>query len=197
MQSDISYIKGMTEGEPFSTATKEKESEVSEVENDHEHAPQDTKPIPITIVKPITKTVLEVDLIESSSRPQPTGLVIDIIPPEQSNLEDQLENQSHTTPKADRGKGIARDTNESPCKLVKASTKVRQDLNALVLIPYEINEVLLMQLSKLELIKVVIEVATEARVDPKALQSSKGGQEFLKQQDDELNVLKRECLESI
>ncbi|GKF46617.1 hypothetical protein Tco_0136419, partial [Tanacetum coccineum] len=126
----------------FIEIAKEKEFEVFEVENDHEHAPQDTKPIPITIVRPITKTVLEVNLIESSSRPQPTGLVIDITSPEQSNREDQRENQSHTTPKADRGKGIARDTNESPCKLVKPSTKVRQDLDALVLIPYEINEVL-------------------------------------------------------
>ncbi|GJW39778.1 hypothetical protein Tco_0065623, partial [Tanacetum coccineum] len=117
--------------------------------------------------------------------------------PEESNLEDQRENQSHITPKADRGKDIARDTNKSPCKLVKASTKVCQDLDAPMLIPYEINEVLLMRLSKLELIKVVIEVATEAKVDPKALQSSKGGQEFLKQQDDELNVLKRKRLENV
>ncbi|GKA42651.1 hypothetical protein Tco_0735311 [Tanacetum coccineum] len=59
------------------------------------------------------------------------------------------------------------------------------------------REARLMQLSKPKLIKVVTKVATKAGVDPKALQSSKGGQEFLKKQDDELNVLNREHLEKL
>ncbi|GJT28212.1 hypothetical protein Tco_0908487 [Tanacetum coccineum] len=53
------------------------------------------------------------------------------------------------------------------------------------------------RLSKLELIKVVTEVATKAGVDPKSLQSSKAGQEFLKKQDAEIKVLNRECLEKL
>nr|GEX10856.1 hypothetical protein [Tanacetum cinerariifolium] len=92
-----------------------------------------------------------------------------------------------------------------------------------MLIPYEINGVLyhltneqihthiekeekmkkadrearLMQISKPELIKVVNEVASEARVDPKDLQSSKGGQEFIKKQDAKIKVHNREHLEKL
>ncbi|GKC08794.1 hypothetical protein Tco_1000404 [Tanacetum coccineum] len=72
-----------------------------------------------------------------------------------------------------RGKGIARDTDEYPRKLVPASKEVHQDPDALVLIQFEINAKLL-ALSKPELIKVVTEVATEAVVDPKALLELKG-----------------------
>ncbi|GJZ69693.1 hypothetical protein Tco_0633243 [Tanacetum coccineum] len=114
--------------------TEENEAEVAEVN-------MYIEPIPITIVRPIAKSVLEVKLIESSSRPQLTGLVIDITPPEQSNPEEQPESP-HTTPKPDRGNGIARDTDESLLKLVPTSKEVYQDPDALVLIPYEINRVL-------------------------------------------------------
>ncbi|GKA42650.1 hypothetical protein Tco_0735310 [Tanacetum coccineum] len=93
--------------------TEEKEPEVANGEKEHDHASQDTKPIPITIVKPIAKLDLEVKLIESSSRPQPTKNVINITPPEQSIHEEQPESP-HTTPKPDRENGIARDTDESP-----------------------------------------------------------------------------------
>ncbi|GJR20261.1 hypothetical protein Tco_0968788 [Tanacetum coccineum] len=97
----------------------------------------------------------------------------------------QPKNPSHTTPKPNRGKDIARDTNESPRKLVPASEEKAT------------QEAKLLALSKPELIKVVHEVAKEAGVDLKALQSSKGGQEFIKKQDAKLNVLKRECLEKL
>ncbi|GJZ83432.1 hypothetical protein Tco_0648605, partial [Tanacetum coccineum] len=130
----------------------------------------------------------------------------------------QPESPSHTTPKPNRGKGTARDTNESPPKLVKASTKVRADLDTPALIPFEINgklyhltnkeilahyeleerkqkaahEAKLLALSKLELIKIIHKEATKAGVDPKALSSKKGGQEFLKIQDAEIKVLNKE-----
>nr|GEY62011.1 retrovirus-related Pol polyprotein from transposon TNT 1-94 [Tanacetum cinerariifolium] len=84
---------------------KEKEAEVAEVN-------MDIKTIPVTIVRPIAKSVPE-----------------------------QLESRD-TTPKPDKGNGLARYTDESPLKLVPASKEVCQDPDALVLIPYEINEVL-------------------------------------------------------
>ncbi|GJT68129.1 hypothetical protein Tco_1019609 [Tanacetum coccineum] len=85
--------------------------------------------------------------------------------------------------------------------LVPTSKEVCKDPDALLLIPFEINgklykltneeihvymeheerkervaqETRLLVLSKPKLIKVVTEVTTEAKVDPKALQSSKGG----------------------
>ncbi|GKA78433.1 hypothetical protein Tco_0784970 [Tanacetum coccineum] len=68
---------------------------------------------------PTTKSVPKVEIIESSSRPQLTITVIDITPPEQSNPEEKHEDPSFTTPKLDRGKGKARDTNESLRKLSK------------------------------------------------------------------------------
>ncbi|GJX02974.1 hypothetical protein Tco_0188890 [Tanacetum coccineum] len=42
-------------------------------------------------------------------------------------------------PKPDRGKGIARDTDEPPRKLMPASKEVHQDLNGPIHIPYEIH----------------------------------------------------------
>nr|GFB14326.1 hypothetical protein [Tanacetum cinerariifolium] len=139
---------------------------------------------------------LETGIIRSS---QPTGPVIDVTPPEQPE-------SPQASPKADRGKGIARDTNELPPKLVKASTKVRPNPDTPVLVPYEIQgkmyqlieekiqayldkeekikkaakEARLLEMNKFELIKVVHEADKEAGVDPKALQSSKGGQDFIK-----------------
>ncbi|GJS36627.1 hypothetical protein Tco_0535009 [Tanacetum coccineum] len=53
------------------------------------------------------------------------------------------------------------------------------------------GESCLLALSKPELIKVVTEVATEAKVDPKDLQSSKGGQEFIKKEDAEIKKKKK------
>ncbi|GKG49829.1 hypothetical protein Tco_0518603, partial [Tanacetum coccineum] len=49
---------------------------------------------------------------------------------------------SLTTPKADRGKDIARDIEDSPTKLIKASREVRLVYDAPVLIDYEINRVM-------------------------------------------------------
>nr|GEV12108.1 hypothetical protein [Tanacetum cinerariifolium] len=55
--------------------------------------------------------------------------------PEVEDVEMEPEHQSQP----DKGKGIARNTDESPIKLVKASYEVRPDLDALVRVPFEIN----------------------------------------------------------
>ncbi|GJX40770.1 hypothetical protein Tco_0255760 [Tanacetum coccineum] len=170
-------------------AIEEKEPEVAEVEKELEHEPQDTKPIPTTIFRPTTKTVPNEEIIESSLRPQLT----------------------------------TRDTDDSPLKLVKATREIRPDPNAPILIDYKIYEVMyelineeiqahlekkeqmekaaqevkLIELSKPELIKVVKEVVSEARVDPKVLRIIKGGKEFLKQHDAEYKVLQKEHLEKL
>ncbi|GJW92754.1 hypothetical protein Tco_0172426 [Tanacetum coccineum] len=134
-----------------------------------------------------------------------------------------MTHHQHTTLKPRKGKGKATYIDESPKKLVKASTKVRSDPDAIVLIPFEINgklyqltnteiqahmemeerkekasqQVKLLALSKLVLIKVVHEEATKAKVVPKALSSKKVGQEFLKIQDAEFKVLNREHSQKI
>ncbi|GJW48790.1 hypothetical protein Tco_0080436 [Tanacetum coccineum] len=148
MHTDISSIKEMLTEMFHAFKTK------------HEH--QDLEPIPITVVRPTTKSAPEVEHIgSSSSRPKLTDTVIDITPPEK-----QSDDPLQTTPKDNRGKGIARDTDESLSKLI--------------------------ELNKPVLIKVVEEVASDTGVDPSALRSKKGGQEFLKQQDVELKVHQRE-----
>ncbi|GJX45155.1 hypothetical protein Tco_0261831 [Tanacetum coccineum] len=168
----------------------EKEPEVENVEREPEHEPQDTKPISITIIRLITKPALEVEMIGSSSRLQLTNTILEVQIP-------QPEPQ-HTTSKPDKGKGKATESDESPKKLVKASTKVHPDPDAPAHMEMEerkekaAQEANLLALTKLELIKVVHEEATKARVDPKALSSKKGGQVFLKIQDVEIKVLNRE-----
>ncbi|GKE24726.1 hypothetical protein Tco_1436238 [Tanacetum coccineum] len=108
---------------------------VAKVKKEAEHEPQDIEPIPITIVRPIAKSSPEVEHIgSSSSRPQLTNIVIDITPPKE-----QPDDPPHTTPKDNRGNGIAGDIDESPCKLVPASKEIRPDPDTPVLICYEIN----------------------------------------------------------
>ncbi|GKB57439.1 hypothetical protein Tco_0913625 [Tanacetum coccineum] len=106
-------------------------------------------------------------------------------------------------------KRIADDTKDSPKKLVKASNIVHPDPNEPVRVPFEINgklyhltnkeiqahyeleernqkaveEAKLLEMTKLELIKVVHKEATKAGVDPNIPASAKGSQEFLKIQD--------------
>ncbi|GJS75369.1 hypothetical protein Tco_0725250 [Tanacetum coccineum] len=70
----------------------------------------------------------------ASSKPQLTNIVIDITPPEE-----QPDDPPHTTPKDNRGNGITRDIDESPCKLVPASKEIRPNPDTPVLICYEIN----------------------------------------------------------
>ncbi|GKC87068.1 hypothetical protein Tco_1147717 [Tanacetum coccineum] len=137
---------------------------------------------------PTTKFVLEVEHIGSSSRPQLTDIVIDITP-----LEEQPNDPSQTTPKDNRGKGIATDTDESLCNLVPASNEVRSDPDT----PVAAQEAKLIELNNHALIKVVEEVVSKAGVDPNALRHKKGGQEFIKQQDAELKVHQREDLAKV
>ncbi|GJT44746.1 hypothetical protein Tco_0953461 [Tanacetum coccineum] len=153
-------------------------------------------------------------LIGSSS--QPNVLVIDITSPVQPE-------SPQVVLRVDRGKGIAKDIDKSPPKLVKASKKVCPDPNTPVLIPYEIQgkmyqftkeqyqanldkedklekaakEARLLEINKFELIKVVHKVVKEAGVDPKALQNLKGGQEFIKKQKSKLNVLNKERMKKL
>nr|GEY08300.1 hypothetical protein [Tanacetum cinerariifolium] len=124
---------------------------------------------------------------------------------------------SSMAPKADRVKGIATNDVELPKKLVKASSKVRPNLNEPVRVPYEIHgklyhltndeiqehlekvekmkkaekEAKLLAMSKPEL-KVVHVEASKARIDLKILRGVKCGQEFKKIQDAKIKVLNRE-----
>ncbi|GKG05242.1 hypothetical protein Tco_0325328, partial [Tanacetum coccineum] len=95
--SPIEETPSQTEGEKAKIETEEKEIADANVEKELE-----TKPIPITIVRPTTKPTHETKIIGSSSRPQLTDSILEVQVPHPES--------SHATPKPDRGKGIARDT---------------------------------------------------------------------------------------
>ncbi|GKC78304.1 hypothetical protein Tco_1129078 [Tanacetum coccineum] len=90
--------------------------------------------VPIQSVNPTTSVTPKAQIIEISSKPSHTNSIIDITPPK-----DKPESSSFITPRVDKGKGIARDTDDSPPKLVKASRKVRPDHDAPILVEYEID----------------------------------------------------------
>ncbi|GKE02139.1 hypothetical protein Tco_1390122 [Tanacetum coccineum] len=159
-EKDYMVTKEAVEKEPT------KEPEVENVEKEPKSA---SRPIPITIVRTLTKPAPKLEMIRSPSRiqltdtvlevliPQSTGPLLDITPPEQPE-------SPPAAPKADRGMCKVTDDVESPLKLVKSLSKVLLDPDTII--------------------RVVQEEATKARVDPKILASAKGGQEFRKIQDD-------------
>ncbi|GKE38471.1 hypothetical protein Tco_1461876 [Tanacetum coccineum] len=175
-----------TKWEKDDMVIEEPVSKTAEVEKEPVQETQDTEPILILIIRS-TITHSETEIIRSSSRPQLTDPIVEV-------QVSQPKSQSDTTPKPDRGKGISRYTNESPPKLVKASTKVCSDPDTPEKAAQEAN---LLALSKPELIKVVTEVATKVGANLKTLQSSKGGQEFIKIQDPEIKVHNREHMEKL
>nr|GEU55971.1 copia protein [Tanacetum cinerariifolium] len=138
----------------------------------------DTMPIPITIVRPTSKTVPKDEIIKSSSKPELNDPILEVLTPQQPK------SPPYTTLMDNKGKGMARDIDDSSLKLIKTLKEAAQEAK-------------LIALSKPELIKVVEEVASEAGVDPKALCSSKDGKEFLKKRDVEYNVLQREHLANL
>nr|GEY20452.1 hypothetical protein [Tanacetum cinerariifolium] len=176
-----------------------KEPEVENVEEEHVST---SRPIPITIVRPLTKPAPELEMIGSSLRiqlndtilevpvlkPQTrlNGPVIDITLPPQPEI-------SLSTPKPDRGKGKVTDDTESPPKLIKDLSVVHLDPDE----PKGDKEAKLLEMTKPKLIKFVQVEATKAGVDPKILASAKGGQDFKKIQDAEIKVHNRECFKKI
>ncbi|GKF37809.1 hypothetical protein Tco_0114567, partial [Tanacetum coccineum] len=89
-----------------------KEPEVENVEKEPEST---SRQILITIVRPLTKTALEHEMIGSSSRIQLTDTILE----------------------PDRGKGKITKDEESPPKLVKTSRKVQPDPDAPIVVVHE------------------------------------------------------------
>ncbi|GJX96972.1 retrovirus-related pol polyprotein from transposon TNT 1-94 [Tanacetum coccineum] len=114
--SPIKETPSRPKGEKDDMITEETVSKISDIKKEPVQEPLDTEPILITIVRPII-TPPEVEIIGSSSRPQLTNLIVEV-------QVSQPGSPSHTTPKHDRGIGIARDTDEFLRKLVPASKKV-------------------------------------------------------------------------
>ncbi|GJT65630.1 hypothetical protein Tco_1017110 [Tanacetum coccineum] len=89
---------------------------------------------------PTTIFALETKIIRSLSRPQLTDPIVKVL------VSQLTDNPSFTNPIADRGKGIARDTDESPRKPVKASREAYLEKEEQI--EKAAREARLMQLSK-------------------------------------------------
>ncbi|GKA29921.1 hypothetical protein Tco_0716166 [Tanacetum coccineum] len=182
-----------TEGEQVSILNTTKEPEVEDIEKEPEVAYKEKRVQECQVSRLLlTDTILEITILQSEN--------------------------SQAPPMRDRGKGIARDTDEYLRKLMPASKEVRQDLDAPILVPYEITgkmyqlteeqiqahldkenklkkaerEAKLLEMNKSKLIKVVHKEAANAGVDPKILARAKGGQDFRKIQDAKIKVLNKE-----
>ncbi|GJT16159.1 hypothetical protein Tco_0874865 [Tanacetum coccineum] len=121
--------------------------------------------------------------------------------PEMANDDEvaNIEKDPQATLEPDRGKGLAKDTNESPKKLVPTSKEVHLDPDALVLITYEINGKLYHLTNEEIREHMELEERKEkAAQEPNLLALSKpGGQEFIKKQDAEIKVHNREHFEKL
>ncbi|GJT34479.1 hypothetical protein Tco_0924898 [Tanacetum coccineum] len=110
---------------------------------------------------------------------------------------------SQATPKIDKGKGIATESDDDPSKkLVKASSIVRPDPDEPVRdkeeqIKKAEEEPRLLAMTKPEVIKVVQEEAKNIGLDPKAIKGAKAGEMFKKARDAEHAVLKRQHTEKV
>ncbi|GJR04624.1 hypothetical protein Tco_0790244 [Tanacetum coccineum] len=182
LKKDTSEIKNMMteifcafKGQTLPSIKKESTKKPENKKKKQELA-RASKAIPISIVRPLTRPDPELQKMRSPSiiklidtilevpvrKPQTQliGLVIDITPPPQPK-------SSQATLRIDKGK---RDTHLDKEEKIKKATE----------------EAKLLAMDKPELIKVVHEEASKVRIDPKILESAKGGQEFKKIQDAEI-----------
>ncbi|GJW33332.1 retrovirus-related pol polyprotein from transposon TNT 1-94 [Tanacetum coccineum] len=184
-----SYTKGETEDMETQDTDKDK-VEKEQVSKEPKHV------APISTVKPTetpTPEVQPITTIKSTSQSE------------------------SSVPQRER-KGIATDDQPEQTKLVKASSIVRPDLDAPILVPYMINEKLFylteeqiqahldkedqikkaeeeakrLAMTKTKVIKIVQEEAKKIGIDPKKVISAKAGEKFKKAQDAEMQVYKRQ-----
>ncbi|GJY90926.1 hypothetical protein Tco_0506122 [Tanacetum coccineum] len=143
---------------------------------------------------------------------------------ETEDLETQDMDEDNVETEQLEGKGIATDEKLKPRpKLVKASSVVRPDHDAPILVPYMINgklfylteeqfqsyldkedqikkaeeEAKRLVITKSKVIKIVQEEAEKIGIDPKKVISAKAGEKFQKAQDAEMQVHKRQHTEKV
>ncbi|GJV95492.1 hypothetical protein Tco_1547069 [Tanacetum coccineum] len=188
-------------GNSKKTTIEKQPTKEPEVEKSMQEPARASRPIPITIVRPLMRPAPKIEMMSSSSTIQLNDTSLEVLIPQPAVTDDI----------------------ESPKKLVKTSSKVRPDPDEPVRVPYEIHGKLyhltnhkiqehldkeekmkkaaekakLLVMSKPELIKVVHKEALKDGIDPKILKSAKGGQEFKKIQDVEYKVLNREHSQKI
>ncbi|GKA83801.1 hypothetical protein Tco_0805396 [Tanacetum coccineum] len=125
---------------------------------------------------PITTST---SIFESSTTPKANIPITQLVFPKS-----QAVGQSFTTPKPDKGNSIAKETDDSPPKLLKASRNFCQDLDAPLIIDYKLpdgrmvnmtydvvteiiekqEKIKIAELDKFKTVKVAAEVAQEAEV---------------------------------
>ncbi|GJW04515.1 hypothetical protein Tco_1563371 [Tanacetum coccineum] len=120
------------------------------------------------------------------------SLFLTITPPKQPE-------SSPVAPKADKGKEIVTKDAKSPKKLLYylINDEIQARLDKEEKIKKAVEEAKLLAMTKSKLIKVIHEEASKAGIDPKVLESTKGGQDFQNIQDVEMKVLNREHSQNV
>nr|GEV06704.1 hypothetical protein [Tanacetum cinerariifolium] len=196
-----------TKGEPMQifTTTKKHEDEATKTLMEQEPE-RPTRAVPISNVRPFTRPNPKVKLIESSSRPPLTDLILEIYVPQKTALViDITPPEPQVTQR--EGMGIATEEQIKPSlkKLVPAlrevhhgkiyqltGVEIQAQLDKEEEIKKKAEEARLLAMTKSELSKVVHEEAKKAKTDPKIIFSAKGGEQFKKIQNVKHQVLKRE-----
>ncbi|GJY13446.1 hypothetical protein Tco_0382755 [Tanacetum coccineum] len=161
----LTDIQANVEGENANTTTNEEPPSHTEGETKEPRLEILISSIPSTIIPP--------------TQAQPMTSII--IHPE----------SSQATPKIDKGKWIANESDDDPSKKpVKASSIIRPDPDEPIRKAEE--EARLLAMTKPKVIKVVQEEAEKIGLDPKAIKGAKAGEMFKKAQDAEHVVLKRQ-----
>ncbi|GKD38092.1 hypothetical protein Tco_1258299 [Tanacetum coccineum] len=207
LKSDTSEIKSMMTGiyqafkghslTPSSIVPQTTLAITEGLANADKSEEEPTNAVPISTIKP-TET-------------QPITTIISISQPE----------SSQAPKRTDKGKKIATDNVESLVKLVHASKVMRENPDEPIRVPYMINgkmyhltnyeinkhlgkkdkikmateEAKRLEMTKIEVIKIVQEEAENIGIDPKKIISAKAGETFKKAQDAEMQVHKRQHTE--
>ncbi|GJS02836.1 hypothetical protein Tco_0319344 [Tanacetum coccineum] len=188
----LSHFEGEKADMDTEEAIEKQPTKEPDVEKSMQEPARASRPIPITIVRPLMRPAPKIEMMSSSSTIQLNDTILEVLIPQPAVTDDI----------------------ESPKKLVKTSSKVRPDPDEPVRVPYEIHGKLyhltnhkiqehldkeekmkkavekakLLVMSRPELIKVVHKEALKDGIDPKILKSAKGGQEFKKIQDVEYKI---------
>nr|GEU58991.1 hypothetical protein [Tanacetum cinerariifolium] len=126
-----------TEGENVDMDAKADVTEEEKVDEKHEPA-RATNAIPLSAFRPLIRTNLEIEIMTSPSRVNLTDTTIEYLT-SQDGVEIKLIGSLRPQPRTDKGKKTAISDEESPRKLVPTLSKLHQDPDEPVRIPYEIH----------------------------------------------------------
>ncbi|GJY55313.1 hypothetical protein Tco_0454428 [Tanacetum coccineum] len=185
IEEPLSYTEGEKVDIDIEEAAKKEPIKEPVVENVVQELVRETRPIPVTIVRPMMRPAPELEMMSFASRIQLADTILEKLIKDSSKVHPEP-NEPVRVPYEIHGK-LYHLTNDGIQEHLDKEEKIKK----------AVKEAKLLAISKLELITTVHEEATKAAIDPKILKSAKGGQDFKKIQDTEMKVLNREHVKKI